>query len=487
MKQLTLRTHLTLFYTAILALLLLALGFVYYHALALQLNARLDDELTDLTTGLRGYLRFEAGAPVLDYDRDDPDQVEFVDKATRYYQVYALDSGRLLARSSALEQIGLQFTPQELQALRRRSRTFDLQTDQTTIRFSNSVITVSARDAYLLQVGIALQPMDDALYSLLRLQLWSIPVGLLVVALAGRWMAGKALQPLGQLAEDTRHIGIANLDRRLPIRGAGDELDEVAHGINATLAHLEHAVGDMRQFTAAIAHELRTPLTALRGEAEVALMRARSDEDYRRVLVNQLEEFDRLSRIINQLLTLARAQSGQIALAREPVDLAALGASIVEQLDPLARSQEVQLECLGDDSVTVVGDRAWLERLLINLLDNALKFTPPGGRVSLIVTRERRHACLEVRDTGIGIPDAAIPHVFERFFRADPARSRDTEGAGLGLALVKWIAEQHGATVEVQSRPGQGTRFTLRLSASDISAAPAAVTPASNAVANSVD
>jgi heavy metal sensor kinase len=471
MKRLRLRTHLTLFYIATLGLLLLVLGVACYRALALQLNAEVTSELDDLTAGLRGYVRFDDGKPEVAYNRDNPDEAAFVEGAIRYYQLYDLRSGELVARSTALDQLRIRFTPQELQTLRSGPRTFDLYVDQNRIRFSNTVISAPSREPYLLQVGIPMQATDRALGNLLTLLLWGIPAALLIVAIVGRWMAGRALNPLGDLAAATRRIGIAELHHRIPVRGADDELDEVSRAFNMTLARLEQAVGEMRQFTAALAHELRTPLTVLRGEAEIALMKARSDEDYRRVLLNQLEEFDRLNRIIGQLLTLARAEGGQIAIERQPLDLGALAVSVCDQLEPVAAAASVSLTCRPDEEVGVSGDPAWLERLIINLLDNALKFTPRGGRVVVRVTTVGPRASLEVVDTGSGIPADALPHVFERFFRADPARSRDIQGTGLGLTLVRWIAEQHGGAVEIASEPGEGTRVLVRLPRVEVPAA----------------
>jgi heavy metal sensor kinase len=261
----------------------------------------------------------------------------------------------------------------------------------------------------------------------------------------------------------TRHIDVDGLQQRLPLRGVGDELDEVARAFNETLARLEQAVGEMRQFSAAIAHELRTPLAVLRGQTELALMQARTADDYRRALADQLEELDTLSRLVNQLLTLARAEAGEIPLQRLPVDVSALAVSIAEQLEPVAQAKGVGLAAHVTGQVIVLGDAGWLERLLLNLLDNAIKFTPSGGRISVTVALEGQDAVLEVRDTGVGIASEAIPHLFERFFRGDPARSAEAEGAGLGLSLVKWIADRHGAVVSVDSRPDEGSVFVVRM------------------------
>jgi heavy metal sensor kinase len=276
-------------------------------------------------------------------------------------------------------------------------------------------------------------------------------------------MAGRALAPFSRLARATRGIGISNLQQRLPVRGSEDELDEVAHAFNQALDRVERAVGEMRQFSAALAHELRTPLAILRGETELALRQTLSPEDLRQRLAVQLDEFDKLARLIGQILTLARAEGGEIVLAQEPVDLAALSTSVVEQMEAVAAARGVALACEAPGRAVVTGDAGWLERLLLILLDNAIKFTPAEGRVVLTVSRARAMVQLSVSDTGTGIPPDAMAHLFEPFYRADPARSRQTEGAGLGLALARWIVDRHRGTLDVRSRPGEGSTFTLHL------------------------
>jgi signal transduction histidine kinase len=194
-------------------------------------------------------------------------------------------------------------------------------------------------------------------------------------------------------------------------------------------------------------------------------MQSDSTEQYRRVLVSQLEEFDKLSRMVNQLLTLARAESGEVAIARDPVDLSAMTQSLAEQLEPVAASKGVSLTCHCDPDVIVIGDAGWIERVVLNIVDNAIKFTPSSGHVSIHVSRHARHARLEVRDNGIGISPRDRLHVFDRFYRADVSRSHATEGAGLGLSLVKWAVDRHGGSVEIDSPGDKGTLVTVHLPA----------------------
>lgn len=461
----TLRSRLTLVYTAVFGLLLVAIAVVSYRVLAYQLDSDMTANLVEMTSGLHGYLRFDHDGPAFSFDAGDPDQAAFVQEATRFYQVFDASTGRLLARSEAMRPLGLEFTPGEVSAFQDRLGTHDIQTDFGRIRLSSSMIAPPSGGSYLLQVGVSMSAIDRVLQRFLVLLFILVPVGLGTALLAGRWMAGVALRPLTRVAHAARTIDVGALQRRLPIRGANDELDEVALAFNDTLAHLEHAVGEMRQFSTALAHELRTPLTALRGEIEIAIRERGLDAEASPSLASQLEEIDKLKRLIDQILTLARAEAGQIALARDQVDLGQLAQRVVDQLELVAQDKAVDLRCEVAAAVHVKGDEQWLTRLLLNLLDNALKFTAPGGCVIVRVSREPWWALLSVEDSGVGIDAESLPHLFERFFRADPARSPSTQGAGLGLSLVKWIVEQHHGRIDVDSQPGRGSTFNVRLPA----------------------
>jgi len=458
-----LRTKLTLSYTAILVLLLGAAGSISYNSLASQLDADATDEVEQLTRAMHGYLRFTGGEPALVYDRSDPDQVAFVERATHYYQAFDADTGQLIYQSPALAPLGLQYTPEEVRAFREQPRPTDVYTDHGRIRLTNTIMSPPGGEHYLLQVGLRLEHFDGALNRFLALLLWSLAPAVVVAIMAGRYMAGRALAPLARLSAEARTIDVADLRKRLTVRGADDELDELALAFNDTLERLEQAVGDMKQFSTALAHELRTPLAALRGEAELALTHAQSAEDYRRGLATQLEELDRLARLITELLTLARAEAGDILLRKEVVDLGALARTIAQSLEPVARARELSLACEIPEEVVVTGDAGWLERLLLNLVDNAIAFTPAGGRITIRVTQADRTARLDVEDTGIGISGDAIAHVFDRFYQADPSRSAHGGGVGLGLSLARWIAQRHNASISVQSEPGKGSTFTVLL------------------------
>ena len=337
MRPLTLRIKLTLFYSITVSVLLIGFALVYYRVLSVGLDRDLTQEVIDRTSGLRGYLRFEEGLPAFAYDPNDPDELSFINTATRYYQVYEIRNGTVLAESDELRASGIQYSQQDLARYAQGPPTLiDLQTDQGKLRLRNEAVPAEG-DLYLLVVGASMRSMEDTLNSLLKALAWLIPTGVLLAAVASWFMAGKALQPVAALGKAAGEIAVSSLDRRLPVRGTNDELDQLATKFNDTLARLQNAVGEMKQFTASISHELRTPLAVLRGEAEVALMQANSTEQYRRVLASQLEEFEKLSRMINQLLTLARAESGEVAIAHEPVNISSMAREVAEQLEPVCR------------------------------------------------------------------------------------------------------------------------------------------------------
>jgi heavy metal sensor kinase len=461
MKPVGLRTKLTLIYAALFALVLGALGVVAYRTLAALLEVRLDEQLEEMAAGLRRYLRFPEGKPVLAYDTNDDEQTFFAHTAGRYLEVYDANTGELLYQSPEMDVLDLDLSPDEVKGVVQNLGTGEIESERIRLRVHNTLIRFDARHTYLLRVGLSLAPTYAALHQFRRTLLLIVPVGLLMAASAGWWMARLALRPVKELGQAAHEISISRLDRRLPLHGTKDELDRLASTFNEVFARLQGAVHQMREFTASVSHELRTPLAALRGEAEVALASPRSAGYYQHLLESQLEEFDKLSRMVNDLLILARAEAGEIHLRSERVDVASLVRSGVDLLRPFAEERRLSLELEADSTVEVIGDAQWLEPVVLNLLDNAIKFTEPGGTVRAQVRSEGSQAMLVISDTGMGIPAEALPHIFEPFYRVDSSRSRQVAGVGLGLALVRWVVDAHGGNIKVDSQPGTGTRVTV--------------------------
>lgn len=291
--------------------------------------------------------------------------------------------------------------------------------------------------------------------------LLSAPILLLLSSACGYWLSRRALKPVDQVAVAARSISIRNLSERLPVAHTGDEIQRLAETCNAMLARLEAAVNQIKQFTADASHELRGPLSFVRTVAEVALRNPRVDSESRAAFRDIVDETAKATVLLEDMLTLARAD---VELGTKPMQKLNL-ADVVEQAcgiaRPLANEQNLELKVsLETPSVNVLGDTATLRRLMWTLLDNALKYTQAPGRIDVALTATAESATITVRDSGVGISKVDLPHIFDRFYRADPSRSQ-IEGAGLGLSIAKWIAKMHHADLTVTSALNQGTVFQL--------------------------
>ena len=319
----------------------------------------------------------------------------------------------------------------------------------------------------MLEVGQSQDDVADTLQTLLFIVGIAYPATLVVASLGGVFLAGRALSPVDRMTRLARRISAEDLGQRLNLRSRDDEVGRLARTFDEMIARLDNAFRRQRQFTADASHELRTPLTAIKGQIDVALQRRRDPAAYRQVLQVVNEEVDRMMRLVGSLLTLARADAGQIPLAFEAVRLADVVGAAVEQVRPVASERGIELELVSSPAVTLRADEDLLLQLLLNLLDNAIKYTPAGGHVDVGWNVSAGQVELWVRDTGIGIASEHVPHIFDRFYRVDKARSRAEGRAGLGLAISRWIAEAHGGSISVESAPGQGTTFRVVLPAAD--------------------
>jgi len=306
----------------------------------------------------------------------------------------------------------------------------------------------------------------------LRQTLWTLGVILAMgvpcaigLAIGGGYLlAGRVLAPVGAMAETARKITAESLTERLPVGNPRDEFGQLARVFNDTLSRLEQAFEQLRRFTADASHELRTPLTAIRSVGEVALQRSLSGPGYREVIGSMLEEVDRLTRLVESLLTLTRGESGRIQPALEIVNLNGLSVSVVEHLRVLAEEKEQSLSFEAEANVSAACDPAILRLGLINVLDNAIKYTPTRGTIRVGVRETPSgEAVIEVDDTGLGISVAHHARIFERFYRVDRGRSRESGGTGLGLATARWAVEVNGGRIELESEEGEGSRFRIVL------------------------
>jgi len=317
----------------------------------------------------------------------------------------------------------------------------------------------------VIQVAASERPMQDYLRELLVVMLLGLPLAAAVAGLGGYTLARGALAPVDLMAERARTITAERLKERLPVDNPNDEFGRLATVFNQTLTRLESSFDQMRRFTADASHELRTPLTAMRSVGEIGLRAKREPAEYREIIGSMLEEVDRLSLLVDRLLTLSRADIGESLLAMDRVDLGELAEEVMAQLDVLAEEKQQALKVRVDGPSSCIGDRMVLRQALVNLVDNAIKYTPAGGRITVRVSRSASGtAMLDVTDTGPGIPAEQQQRVFDRFYRVDRSRSRENGGGtGLGLSIARWAVEVNGGqlTLEKSDEPGATFRITL--------------------------
>jgi heavy metal sensor kinase len=307
--------------------------------------------------------------------------------------------------------------------------------------------------------------MENALERLRLMLLIFSPLALAFLTFGGWFLAGRLLEPVVQITRTARRINAESLGKRIPVEDTQDELGQLAETFNSMLARLEDSFNRTKQFTADASHELRTPLAILKGETEVALRWGKDPEELRQTLVSNLEEIDRMGHIIEDLLLLAKSEAGELRLDIREFSLGDLLQDLYLQGKTLGEPKniDISLRLQVTEDIRLKGDQFQLHRLMLNLVNNAIKYTPENGRVEIRLAVEGSEAVLAVADSGIGIAAEHLPHLFERFYRVDEARNRAVGGTGLGLAIVKSIAEAHEGRVEIESTPGKGSVFTVRL------------------------
>jgi len=318
--------------------------------------------------------------------------------------------------------------------------------------------------SYHVAVAIDETPIRHTLWTLAIIFAMGVPFAIGLAIGGGYFLAGRVLSPIGAMADKARHITAESLDERLPVDNPRDEFGRLATIFNETLSRLRDSFERLRRFTADASHELRTPLTAMRSVGEVALQGSLEPSAYRDVIGSMLEEVDRLTQLVDSLLTLTRAESGRISLTSEVVDLGELTGNVADQLRILAEEKQQSLSVHTTASAKVLCDPAILRLGLMNLLHNAIKYTPIKGAIHIGVTASPRgQATVDVQDMGPGIAPAHHEKIFERFYRVDAGRSSDIGGLGLGLAIARWAVEANGGRIELESEEGKGSLFRIVL------------------------
>jgi heavy metal sensor kinase len=335
--------------------------------------------------------------------------------------------------------------------------------DGNVFRFISLSAGLAGAPDHVVHVGRSTRPLVIVLREYRLLYLSSAPVMLAISVVVGWFLAGHALKPFEQVARTAEQITSENLNTQIASRYRELEVQRLVQAFNAMIARLDASFRQMRQFNADVAHELRTPLAVLQGEMELTLQSRVISEEIRSLVASSLEEIEQLTRLINDLLTLAEADAGSQILSMGPINLRPLFEDLVEQMTLLAAERSIQVEMTQADDAWINGDDLWMRRALLNLLDNAIKYSKDGGHIEAWVRVDGASVHAGLRDEGIGIPATDVPHIFDRMYRSDPARSRRTGGTGLGLALVKWIVDAHRGQIQVESRLDQGSTFEIRL------------------------
>jgi heavy metal sensor kinase len=460
MKKLSIGLRLTLWYLIIFACAQLIFGAGMWFVLRQNLYKITDEALKDQVDDVQNFLLAQKKDASIAKLQEEVGEAYVLEHSGEYMQVFAAD-GTPIYRSSFLQKYTL--TPLQLDRVGDK-RYKNVRLGGSSFRFVSQKIEVYGR-TYAIETGLPMQQTFKTL-QLFREYLWILaPLVLLVAAFGGHWLSRKALAPVDALTRTAHTITGVNLSSRLERLDTGDELQRLSDTLNEMLARIETAFQRVTQFTADASHELRTPISLIRTESELALRRSRSDEEYRLALVNILRESERTSSMIEELLSLARADSGKESLNIQKIDLSQILREVAQDWRKVAELHSLEFsQSLPTDHCTwISGDATALRRLFNILLDNAVKYTPCPGKVELRSVNGSKQIVITVQDSGVGVAPEDQSRIFERFYRADKARSRELGGSGLGLSIAEWITQQHHGSIRVESKLGRGSSFHVEL------------------------
>ena len=451
MKAISIRKQLTAWYFLIVAVALIGFAVFALTVMRQSIYSTVDEQLEDHTRALQVLIANPGSSSVADALQTHGE----LQSGSQLFQV-SDSSGHFVYRSRVMERLGIP-------ADRPDQQFKNAEYSELPLRILTTTATAGDR-TYVVQVA---EPMDDFLEAVDRFRtamLFGIPLLLFAAAAGGYWMSIRAMRPVGRITRAAQAITPQDLSHRVTVPQTGDELQSLAETLNSMLQRIESAVARITRFTADASHELRTPIALIRTRAEVTLDTPRTNDQYRQALQEMLLESERTSTLIENLMLLARSDTGSEALKFERIDLGTIVRDSSTQGQTLAEAKQLGWKAVFPEGpVWLHGDAESLRRLLLILIDNAVKYTPPGGNIGFALRAENKQAEIEIKDTGIGISKADLPHIFERFYRAEKARSRDLGGTGLGLSIGQWIAQAHGGEISVESSPGGGSVFVVRL------------------------
>jgi heavy metal sensor kinase len=462
MNPKSLRFQLVAWYTTLLVLAFAIVSLFMYLALKRVLQESLKELLSRRSRKMAHFTR-ESTVPITtEWFRAqiiDMYAPETPEANSRFVRFSRADGTVIFQAGPPLDQ---SFDPADVKQLNlSETRTFRFENagdDQLLIRLDR---VETEQGEFIIETGGAIEGIETQARNMVLPLVFAAPPLILVAAVGAYLLIGRALKPVVRITQSAEEISLQNLADRLPIVHTGDELETLSEALNRMIARLQESMENTRQFIADASHELRTPLAVLRGELENVMSQDRLSDKARDRVASNLEEVERLGKIVQGLFAISRLDCGEAQAETITFDLAKVAETTTEQMCLLAEDKGIKLDCQPGKEVLLRGDPARIKQVLVNLVDNAINYTPEGGRVDVRAFASNGHSVLEVQDTGIGIPEDAQTKIFERFFRVDKARSRDVGGAGLGLSIVKSICLAHGGKILVHSQPGKGSRFRI--------------------------
>lgn len=449
--------------TVTFALLVLVIAWSAYALLARRIYGQVDEELQDRAIAVRSMLQIRAGNVKWLNAEADPEVRAQFERSMRYYELLD-DEGHTLDASRAMSALHLPASPALPLSLQPDHTTWQsLTAGNTRIRILDEPVLGLAGRHYLLRIGTSLDGADEDCHRLQVFLFALIPFIILAHAVNAWIMASYSLRRLERTSAAAKQITPFDLGTRLPVSGRGDEIDELSTSINAMISRMQNSFQRMTEFLRNLSHEIRQPLTVLRAETEQALRLGSTETNYRDMLSKQLDHVELLARTVSDLMDLAQSESEQVKLQCEKEDLSELVQAAIDGMRPQASERSIRISGTVQQNVIGAFDAGQIWRLLLNLLDNAIKFNHPGGHVDVILAVHHDVAIISVSDSGSGIVADDQAHIFERGYRAPSARKSKVPGTGLGLHFARGIAEAHGGRIEVGSTPGEGSCFRVSL------------------------
>jgi len=461
----SIRSRLTAWYILLLGIILILFSVFLNYFLSKRLYESVDNSLTVSATVV-------ATSAVMQFNRSPlPGLDQFFEQfmgagnLNKFYRIYD-GSGNVGSRSNNIDASKFPLSQEAYADALSGTNSYEtfLVDGKHPIRVITMPILREKKLVNLVQVGTSLEAVKETLRNLRIFLFTAVPSVLVFATLFARFLARRALKPISKIIKTARDIGQGQeLSQRIPVFKVQDELGQLALTFNEMMDRLENSFAQMRQFSSDASHELRTPLTVLQGQNELVLSKLRDPKEYQEVIISNLEEIKYMSKVLEDLFVLSRSDENQVLLNYKRMDLRDLVEEVCRHAEILAEEKDISIVIAFLEQVKINGDEVRLRQMVWNILHNGIKYTQPGGELKVSLLEESGFALLSIQDTGIGIPEKDLPFIFDRFYRVDKARSKDEGGSGLGLSICRHIAEAHKGKIEVESKPGLGTRFKIHI------------------------